>query len=102
MLFGSAQWLKTHGKLLHVVYQGHTINFVTEYNYPGTVTDSHLTLNDNFDKAYKKASSRLCLLHQLQSYSFVRNISYLLTYLITETACNVYSMMIVPLITYNP
>ena len=31
MLCGSAQRLKTHGKLLQVVYQGHTINFVTEY-----------------------------------------------------------------------
>ena len=31
MLFGSAQRLKTHGKLLKVECQGHTINFVTEY-----------------------------------------------------------------------
>ena len=52
MLFGFAQRLKTHGNLLKVVYQGHTINFVTEYKYLGTVIDSHLTLNDNFDKAY--------------------------------------------------
>ena len=29
MLFGYAQRLKTHGKLLQVVYQGHTINIVT-------------------------------------------------------------------------
>ena len=89
MLFGSAQRLKTRGKLLQVVYQGHTVNFVTEYKYPGTVTDSHLTLNDNFDKAYKKAISRLRLLHQLRSY------------LTVEVACNVYAMMIVPLITHS-
>ena len=54
MLFGSAKRLKTHGKLVQVVYRGHTINFVTEYKYLGTVIDSHLTLNDTFDKAYKK------------------------------------------------
>ena len=49
MLFGSAQQLKTHGKLLQVVHQDHTTNFVTEFKYPGTVIDSHLTLNDNFE-----------------------------------------------------
>ena len=64
MLFGSAQRLKTQSKLLQVVYQGHTINFATEYKYLGTVVDSHLTLNDNFDKAYKKGINRLCLLHR--------------------------------------
>ena len=89
MLFGSAQWLKTHGKLLQVVCQGHTINFVTEYKYLGTVIDNHLTLNDNFDEVYKRASSRLCLLHQLRSN------------LISKAACNVYSVMAIPLITYN-
>ena len=29
MLFGSAQRLKTHDKLLQVIYKGHTINFFT-------------------------------------------------------------------------
>ena len=65
MLFGSAQRLKRYGKLLQVLYQGHTINFVTEYKYLGTVINSHLILNDNFDKPYKTASSRLRLLHRL-------------------------------------
>ena len=79
--------MKAHGKLLQVVYQGHTINFATEYKHPGTVIDSHLTLNDNFDKAYKKASSRLRLLHRLR---------LCLTF---EAARKIYAMMIVPLIT---
>ena len=87
MLFGSAQLLKTHGKLLKVVCQGHTINFVTEYLYLVTVIDSHLALNDNFDKAYKKTSSCLRLLHRLKSY------------ITTEAVCNVNSTMIAPLIT---
>ena len=81
--------MKAHGKLLQVVYQGHTINFATEYKYPGTVIDSHLTLNDNFDKAYKKASSRLRLLQRLRLC------------LTVEAACKIYAMMIVPLITYS-
>ena len=68
MLFGSAQQLKTQGQLLQIVCQGHTINFVTEYKYLGTVIDSHLMLNHNFDKAYKKTSSCLHLLHWLQLY----------------------------------
>ena len=89
MLFGSAQRLKTHSKLLKILYQGHTINFVTEYKYLRTVIDIHLTLNDNFDKVYKKTSSRLSLLHQLWWY------------LTTEAACNVYAMMILPLISYS-
>ena len=53
------------------VYQGHTVNFVTEYKY------SHPALYDNVGKAYKKDSSRLRLLHQLRSY------------LTVEAACNV-------------
>ena len=57
MLFSSAQQLKTHGKLSQIVYQGHTINFLTEYKYFGAGIDSHLTLNDNFDKSYQKTSS---------------------------------------------
>ena len=89
MLFGSAQRLRTHGKLLQVPYQAHTINFVTKYKCLGTVIDSHLTLNDIFDKGYKKTSSRLRLLHRLRLY------------LTVEADFNVYSMMIVPLITYN-
>ena len=82
MLFGSAQLLKTHDKLLQVIYKGHTINFFTEFKYLGTVIDSHLTLNDNFDKAYKEVSSCLRHLHRLRSY------------LTVEAACNVYSMML--------
>ena len=85
MLFGPAQRLKTDGKLLQSAYQGHTINFVTEYTYLGKVIDSHLTLNDNFDKTL---SSCLCFLHQLRSY------------LTVETACNIYSMVTLPLIVY--
>ena len=46
MLFGSAQRLKTHGKFLQVVYQNHTIIFITEYKYRGTVIGRHLRLND--------------------------------------------------------
>ena len=89
MLFGSAQWLKTHSKLLQVVYHGHTINFVTEYKYLETVIDCHLILNDNFDKACKKASSHIRLLHWLWSYPTI------------EAPRTVYAMMIIPSLTYS-
>ena len=59
------------------VYQGHTVNFVTEYKYLQKIIDSHPALYDNFGKAYKKDSSRLRLLHQLRSY------------LTVEAACDV-------------
>ena len=33
------------------VYQGHTVNFVTEYKYLQKIIDSHPGLYDNFGKA---------------------------------------------------
>ena len=87
MLFCSVQRLKIHGKSLQVVYEGHTINSVTEYKYFETVIDTHLTIIDNSDKVYEKASIGLQLLLRLRLS------------LTIEAACNVYSMMIVPLIT---
>ncbi|XP_057308170.1 uncharacterized protein LOC130646052 [Hydractinia symbiolongicarpus] len=89
MLFGTAKRLKAHDKALQVVYQENPINFVSQYKYLGTVIDSKLMLNDNFDRSYKSASSRLRLLQRLRPC------------LTAEAAHNVFSMMIVPLITYS-
>ena len=30
------------------MYEGNKINFVTQYNYLGTIIDNHLNLNENF------------------------------------------------------
>ncbi|XP_057312380.1 uncharacterized protein LOC130653901 [Hydractinia symbiolongicarpus] len=89
MLFGTAKRLKAHDKALQVVYQENPVNFVSQYKYLRTVIDSKLMLNDNFDRSYKSASSRLRPLQRLRPC------------LTAEGAHNVFSMMIVPLITYS-
>ena len=42
MLFGSSQWLKKEGNHSDVMYEGNKINFVTQYNYLGTIIDNYL------------------------------------------------------------
>ena len=64
------------------------ICFVEQYVYLGNVLDNTLTLSKNFDRAYKRASSRLRLLKNVRSY------------LNTDSATKIYNMMILPLLTY--
>ena len=74
MLFGLSQRLKKGRNLLNVMYEGNKINFVTQYNYLGTIIDTNLNLNENylgtiidnnlnlnenFNRRYKRASTRL-------------------------------------------
>ena len=66
MLFGSAQRLARHGRDLDILYENVPINFVTEYVYLGNLLDNHLSLSKNFDRAYKKACSRLRLLSNVR------------------------------------
>ena len=89
MLFGSSQRLKKDGNLLNVIYEGNKINFVTQYNYLGTIIDNHLNLNENFIRQYKRASDRLRLLERLRLY------------LTVDATVKVYLSMIVPIITYS-
>ena len=56
--------------------------------YLGNVLDSTLTLNTNFDRAYKRASSRMRLLQNVRNY------------LNTDAATKIYTMMILPIVTY--
>ena len=57
MLFSSSQQLKKGWKSFKChVYKGNKINFVTQYNYVGTIIDNHLNLN-NFNYSYKCAST---------------------------------------------
>ena len=60
-----------------------------QYKYLGTIVDPNLNLNDNFNSIYKKASTRLKILN---------NIRPLLT---PNVAKQIYTSMILPLITYN-
>lgn len=74
---------------MNIQYNGTPVNQTTRYKYLGTTLDSSLTLSDNFDKMYKKTSSRLRLLNSLKRY-------------LTKMSCKrIYEAMIVPIVTYN-
>ena len=60
MLFGTTKCLKTAGEI-DVLYN-QRINFTETYKYLGNIVDHHLNFRENFEKSYKKASSRLRLL----------------------------------------
>ena len=65
------------------------INFVTEYVYLGNVIDNHMSLNENFNQSYKRASGCLRLLQ-----SFCINLT-------AASAIDIYNMMILPILTYS-
>ena len=72
MLFGSSKRLKSSGNKLEITFADTLVNFVTSYKYLGITVDNTLTLNDNFNLSYKKASSRLRLLERMKSFTTVK------------------------------
>ena len=88
MLFGTAKRLSSVPRSLEVKYQQTSINVTTSYKYLGVVIDPTLTLNENFNRTYKKATSRLRLLSKLR---------YQLT---CSSAAAIYNTMALPIITY--
>ena len=54
-----------HGKLA-LKFSPFEINSTDNYKYLGSVIDESLTLSENFNRSYKKASSRLRLLNALR------------------------------------
>ena len=54
-----------HGKLA-LKFGPFEINSTNSYKYLGSVIDKSLTLSENFNHSYKKASSRLRLLNALR------------------------------------
>ena len=64
-----------------------TINFAETYKYLGNIVDHHLNFSENFEKSFKKASSRLRLLERMRCY------------LTSKAARLVYITMIIPLLT---
>ena len=54
-----------HGKLA-LKFGPFEINSTNSYKYLGSVIDKSLTLSENFNLSYKKASSRLRLLNALR------------------------------------
>ena len=68
MLFGTDKRLSKVSKPLALFYDHVAIHVTNSYTYLGTIVDSSLTLNDQFDKMYKNASSKLKLLSKLKHY----------------------------------
>ena len=73
---------------LNIMYLDNAVNVTTTYKYLGVQLDQTLTLSDQFDTSYKKASSRLFLLNKLRN---------LLT---VEASRAIYNSMVLPVITY--
>ena len=69
------------------MYNNQGINFTEAYKYLGNIVDHHLNFSENFEKSYKKASSRLRLLERMRCY------------LTSKAARLVYITMIIPLLT---
>ena len=88
MVFGTGKRLSAQPHLLRVEYKGQPINTTQSYKYLGYVLDPGLTLNENFEAAYKKAGNRVRLSSRIRNY-------------VTQSvATKIYQMMIAPIITY--
>ena len=85
-LFGTTTRLKIAGKI-DVLYNNQRINFTNTYKYLGNIVVHPLNFSENFEKSYKKASSRLRLLERMRCY------------LTSKAARLVYITMIIPLLT---
>ncbi|XP_057305630.1 uncharacterized protein LOC130646135 [Hydractinia symbiolongicarpus] len=89
MLFGSGKKLSSIPHKPNIKFGTVDINVTKRYKYLGSTIDPTLTLSDNFNKAYKKASSRLRLLQNLR-----KNMD-------NNTATTIYNTMIIPLVVFN-
>ena len=90
MLFGTpARLAKQTKDALSVVIEDKPVHHTTSYTYLGNRLDAKLTLNKNFERAYKKAAGRLNLLSKLRCFLNV------------EATLKIYNMVIVPIIMYS-
>ena len=88
-LFGTGKMLSKLGTpSVNINVNGNHINFTNSYKYLGIYLDSTLSFNENFDKSYKKASSRVNLLNNIR-----RSIN-------SYTAECIYKSIIMPVLTY--
>ena len=89
LLFGTRRRLNMlHGKLA-LKFGPFEINSVNNYKYLASVIDESLTLSENFNCSYKKASSRLRLLNALRPN------------LDDKTSTLIYTTMVTPLLMFN-
>ena len=89
MLLGTAKRMSMYGNQLNIVHNNVTVNPVTQYCYLGNVIDQHMTLTENFNRSYKKASARIRLLSGVRKYLSVKASEI------------IYNQMILPLMTYS-
>jgi hypothetical protein len=89
MLLGTGKRLSKTQKVLNLKCGFTEINKTDTYKYLGSVIDQTLSMSENFNSTYKKASSRLRLLKVLNSN------------LDNVTSSRIYHTFIVPLLLFN-
>ena len=89
MIFGTSSRLSKCGKKLTLYYDDRVIHATETYKYLGTILDSTLSLSTNFDRMYKKTTSKLRRLYALRMYFD------------SSTKAKTFKAMILPCITYN-
>ena len=77
-------------KILKVPYRQQLINFVEEYKYLANIVDENLTFNNSFNKYYYK-----------QATSLIKLLAKTRKYLTVLASYNIYTSMIVPVLTYR-
>ena len=88
LLFGTAKRLAKTSGVLDLQFNEVKINSTKRYKYLGILLDPNLTFSEHFNKSYKKASSRLRLLHRLKPY------------LTLKAATTIYKSFVLPLVNY--
>jgi len=88
MLFGTSK-RRSKKKTIQLKLNEEPINHTESYCYLGNHLDPSLTLNENFERSYKKANGRLNLLQKMRQY------------LNTDAAFKIFEMVIVPLLLYS-
>ena len=86
MLFGTVQ--KVKNKSLIIENNSKVVSNTVTYNYLGVKLDQSLSLREQIDITYKKASGRLYLLRRIRPQ------------LTVEVALTIYKTMLIPLFTY--
>ena len=88
MLFGTSKRLSMNRHDLAIYFGGHRITNTTSYVYLGHTLDQSLQLNNSFQSAYKKASSRVKLMMSLHDH------------LTPKIVMKIYMSLIVPILVY--
>ena len=89
MLFGTAQRIAKQLRPLNVFYNNQKVNNTNAYTYLGHQLDSTLTLNTDFDNAYKRSTTRLKLLAKIRNF------------LTQNAAMSIYMATILPILSYS-